>query len=109
VRYKIIHKKDGTEIHRPRLIDKYWHRVKMYFKKEHIDYCQCYWCLKERFRTNINCPQCKKHELKSAGYHRNYGIRHESGTIVYCKCGYKKDLNEEMNKILRELDKGWLL
>lgn len=74
-----------------RLIDKYWHRIKMYFKKNHDGWCQCYWCLKERFSTGIKCPECKKRELKMSGWHTDYGDHHESGFRYYCKCGYKAE------------------
>ena len=90
----------------PTIWNKYSSRIKYKLKKDHDRCCRCYWCLKEHFRTHTKCPQCKKRELKSAGYHRNnFSQPHESGTIIYCKCGYKKDLNEESNKILREINK----
>ena len=77
---------------KPRLIDKYWNRVKMYFKKEHMQYCGCYWCLKERFSTDTICPKCKKRKLRTNGYHTSYVNKpHESGYRYYCKCGYKSE------------------
>lgn len=90
---KITYDKDGNKIgwsSKPHPIDKYWQRIKMYFKKEHMKYCACYWCLKEQFSTDITCPKCKKRKLRSSGYHTNYVNKpHESGYRFYCKCGYK--------------------
>jgi len=93
---KTLYNKDGRIVgytSRPRLIDKYWHRIKMMLKKEHKQYCACYWCLKERFTSDTICPKCKKRKLKMSGYHVNYGPNkpHESGVRYYCKCGYKLD------------------
>ena len=94
---KKLYNKDGEVIgfsSRVRLIDKYWHRIKMKFKKEHDRWCQCYWCLKERFSTDITCPKCKKRKLRSSGYHTSYVNKpHESGYILHCKCGYKSKKN----------------
>lgn len=74
---------------KPHPIDKYWSRIKMYFKKEHIQYCACYWCLKERFTSDETCPKCKKRKLKITGYHINRGPgHHDSGYTLHCKCGY---------------------
>ena len=91
---KTLYNKDGEIVgytSRLRLIDKYWHRIKMKLKKEHERLCQCYWCLKERFTSDITCPKCNKRKLKMSGYHINYGPNrpHKSGTNYHCKCGYK--------------------
>lgn len=93
---KTLYNKDGEIIgfsSKVRLIDKYWHRIKMKLKKEHQRLCQCYWCLKEQFTSDITCPKCKKRKLKMSGYHINYGLNkpHESGAKYYCKCGYKNE------------------
>lgn len=92
---KTLYNEDGEIIghsFKPRTIDKYWHRVKFYFKKNHIKYCACYWCLKERFTSNITCPKCKKRKLRISGYHISYINKpHESGIRYYCKCGYKSE------------------
>jgi len=95
-KHKILYDKEGNKIgdsYKPRLIDKYWHRLKMKIKKNHKPLCQCYWCLKERFTSDINCPKCKKRKLRMSGYHINYGLNkpHESGIKYYCKCGYKNE------------------
>ena len=93
---KTLYNKQGQEIgwsSKPHPIDKYWHRIKMYFKKNHKRFCRCYWCLKEQFTSDINCPKCKKRKLKMSGYHINCGLNkpHEYGIKYYCKCGYKND------------------
>ena len=94
---KILYNKDGEKVgvsYKVRLIDKYWHRLKMKFKKNHKPLCQCYWCLKERFTSDITCPKCKKRKLKMTGYHINYSMNHhESGVRYHCKCGYKDETN----------------
>ena len=92
---KKVYGKNGELISfssRPHPIDKYWSRIKIYFKKNHMDMCACYWCLKERFTSNTTCPKCKKRKLKMVGWHKNYGPGrpHESGTHYHCKCGFIK-------------------
>ena len=74
---------------KPRLIDKYWSRVKMKFKKFHQPMCCCYWCLKKRFTSKTTCPKCKKRKLRMSGWHISYVNKpHESGTHYHCKCGF---------------------
>ena len=94
---KTLYNKDGEIVghsSKPRLIAKYWHRIKMHFKKEHGRMCACYWCLKKRFSTDIDCPKCKKRKLRSSGYHISYVNKpHESGFKLHCKCGYKTEKN----------------
>jgi hypothetical protein len=100
MRKKEIHKKDGTIIIRPRLTSKYWHRIKMKFKKEHQLYCACYWCLKKKFGTNIPCPSCGRN-LKSFGWHVNKGMNnHDSGFGYQCKCGFRKKMTNKKKIIL---------
>ena len=90
---KTLYNEDGKIVgytSKPHPIDKYWSRIKMYFKKEHKQMCACYWCLKERFTSDMTCPKCKKRKLKISGWHTNYGPgHHESSFNHYCKCGYK--------------------
>ena len=101
-KHKTIYNNDGEIIgysSRPRIMDKYYHRIKMKLKKEHDDCCCCYWCLKERFSTDITCPSCKKRKLKKRGWHINYADKpHDFGIAYYCKCGY--DSNPEIPKVL---------
>ena len=91
---KTVYNEDGTIKSitiKPHLIDKYYHRIKMKIKKNHKSYCQCYWCLKKRFTSDITCPKCNKRKLKLAGFHINRGFsNHESGFNYYCKCGFNK-------------------
>ena len=92
---KTLYNKDGEIIgysSRVRLIDKYYSRIKMKIKKNHMNCCACYWCLKKRFTSDITCPKCKKRKLRTIGYHINYGFNKpdESGCRYYCKCGYKE-------------------
>jgi len=90
---KITYDENRNEIgwsSKPHPIDKYWDRIKMYFKKEHINFCRCYWCLKKQFTSDKTCPKCKKRKLRMMGYHINRGPgNHDSGFTYYCKCGYK--------------------
>ena len=92
-KHKILYDKDGNKVgdsYQVRLIEKLWHRVKMKFKKEHINLCACYWCLKEKHSTDIDCPKCKKRKLRWSGYHISYINKpHDEGYTLYCKCGYK--------------------
>jgi len=92
---KTLYNKDGEIIgftSKVRLIEKYWHRIKMKIKKNHMNYCACYWCLKKQFTSDITCPKCKKRKLRMCGYHISYVDKpHESGVRYYCKCGYKLD------------------
>ena len=89
---KTLYNNDGKIVGyttKPHPIDKYWSRVKMYFKKEHKKFCACYWCLKKAFTSDTTCPKCKKRKLHMRGYHFNRGPgHHDSGYEYYCKCGY---------------------
>lgn len=95
---KTLYDKDGKKVgwsSKPHPIDKYWSRIKMYFKKDHMSGCGCYWCLKERFSTNIICPKCKKRKLKKRGWHINtVEGPHDSGIAFYCKCGHDSKPNK---------------
>lgn len=92
-KHKILYDKDRNKVGDSwtvRWPEKYWHRIKFYFKKNHDRWCQCYWCLRKRFSTDIDCPKCKKRKLRMSGFHISYTSKpHESGYRLHCKCGYK--------------------